>query len=56
MIYLTIGVLYLAVPVIALARALRLISAQRFEFEQYHRQWVRHFWLGFFEKRKERPA
>jgi len=56
LVYLTIGLLYLAVPVIALARALRLISAQRVEFERYHRQWVRHFWLGFFEKRKERPA
>ena len=56
LIYLMIAQLYLAVPVIVLARALRLISAQRVEFEHYHRQWVRHFWLGFFEKWKERPA
>jgi len=55
-VYLTIGLLYLAVPVIALARALRLISAQRFEFEHYHRQWVRHFWFGFFEKWKNRTT
>ena len=56
MTYLTIGILYLAVPLIAFARAIGLMSAQRAEFERYHRLWTRYFWAGFFEQRKKFPA
>ena len=29
---------------------------ERAEFEHYHRQWMRHFWAGFFEQWRKRPA
>ena len=53
MVWLTIGILYLAVPVIALARTTGLMSAKRAEFERYHRLFTRYFWTGFFELRKK---
>jgi glycosyltransferase involved in cell wall biosynthesis len=45
-----IRVLHAGAPFIRVARALRLISAQREEFERYHRDWMREFWAGFFEQ------
>jgi glycosyltransferase involved in cell wall biosynthesis len=54
--YLTIGMLDLAVPVIAFAQATGLMNAQRVEFERYHRLWTRYFWAGFFEQRKKFSA
>ncbi len=56
MTYLTIGILYLMVPVIAFARTTGLMNAQRAEFERYHRLWTRYFWAGFFEQRKKISA
>ena len=56
MVYLTIVILYLAVPVITLAHATGLMSAQRAEFERYHRLFTRYFWAGFFEQRKKFSA
>jgi glycosyltransferase involved in cell wall biosynthesis len=56
MTYLTIGILYLMVPVIAFARSTGLMNAQRAEFERYHRLWTRYFWAGFFEQRKKLSA
>ena len=56
MVYLTIGLLYLAVPVIAFARRVGLMSAERAEFEYYYRLWTRHFWAGFFKQRKRKTT
>ena len=53
---LNIGILYLAVPLIAFARATGLMNAQRAEFERYHRLWTRYFWAGFFEQWKKLSA
>jgi glycosyltransferase involved in cell wall biosynthesis len=53
---LTIGILYLAVPLISFAQAIGLMNAQRAEFERYHRLWTRYFWVGFFEQRKKLSA
>jgi len=50
---LTVGILHLAIPVIALARAGGWMKAERAEFERYHRLWTRYFWSGFFEQRKQ---
>jgi GT2 family glycosyltransferase len=52
----SIVTLHMTVPLVALARATRLISEQRAEFERYHRQWTRHFWAAFFEQWRKRPA
>jgi glycosyltransferase involved in cell wall biosynthesis len=52
----TIGLLHAAIPLVVLGRRVHLCSAERAEFEHYHRQWLRHFWLGFFEQWKKRPA
>jgi O-antigen biosynthesis protein len=56
MTYLTIGILYLSVPLIAIAAATGLMNAQRVEFERYHRLWTRYFWAGFFEQREKFSA
>ena len=53
---LTVAFLNLAVPVIAFARRVGLMSAERAEFEYYHRLWTRHFWAGFFEQRKKKTT
>ncbi len=45
-----IRLLHAIAPLIKAARALRLISAKREEFERYHREWQRQFWRGFFEQ------
>ena len=51
-----IGVLHAATPLVALGRRARLCSAERAEFERYHRRWLRHFWAGFIEQWRKRPA
>jgi cellulose synthase/poly-beta-1,6-N-acetylglucosamine synthase-like glycosyltransferase len=52
----TIGMLYAATPLVAIGRRVRLCSAERAEFESYHRRWLRHFWGGFIEQWRKRPA
>jgi glycosyltransferase involved in cell wall biosynthesis len=54
--WLTVAFLNLAVPVIAFARRAGLMSAERAEFEYYHRLWTWHFWAGFFEQRKRKTT
>jgi glycosyltransferase involved in cell wall biosynthesis len=43
-------------PIIEVARAARLISPERSEFERYYRRWTRHFWGGFFEQWGQRSV
>ena len=55
-IYASLTALHIGAPFVAAARAVRLFSEQRAEFERYHRQWARHFWSAFFEEWKKRAA
>jgi GT2 family glycosyltransferase len=49
-----IGFLHCASPLVEVGRRLRLVSAERAEFERFHRQYLRHFWGGFYTQwRKE---
>ena len=52
----TLGVLYAAAPLAAIGLRMRLCSAERAEFESYHRRWLRHFWAGFFDQWGKHPA
>jgi glycosyltransferase involved in cell wall biosynthesis len=51
-----IGVLHAVAPLVALGRCARLCSEERAEFERYHRRWLRHFWSGFLEQWRKKPA
>ena len=51
-----IAVAHAAVPLVAIGRATRLFSEEQAEFERYYRRWLRHFWGGFIEQWRKRPA
>jgi mycofactocin glycosyltransferase len=42
-----VAALHALAPLVEIGCALRLVSAERAEFERYHRRWLRHFWSGF---------
>jgi glycosyltransferase involved in cell wall biosynthesis len=52
-VWLMLGILHGAMPLVSLGRLTGLMKAQRAEFENYHRRWQRHYWLGFFQQRKK---
>ena len=51
-----IAVLHCVSPLVEAGWRLRLISAERAEFERYHRQYLRHFWGGFYTQWRKRNA
>jgi len=53
-VYLSIGMITATKPIVWCGGALRLLSRERVEFENYHRRWFREFWGSFLVERRKR--